>query len=160
MQVNLWILFNLRSFISPNSDPKIVNHAIPSPVSVLESSKKRKDDNTFEKESKKQKPQDPSIQRAIKNKGGEQELCPECKTLHRRAGIDVITCPAYFYSRDYSTKVPRGKIPSSKAWKGIWRLVKHQFVVDGKYFTKDKWQWNGDIQLTPEFLEEVKCVLK
>ena len=43
--------------ISPNSDPKTVNHAIPSPVSVLVSSKKRKDDNTFEKESKKQKPQ-------------------------------------------------------------------------------------------------------
>ena len=105
--------------ISPNSDPKTVNHAIPSPVSVLVSSKKRKDDNTFEKESKKQKPQDPSIRRAIKNKGGEQELCPECKTLHRRAGIDVITCPAYFYSRDYLTNVPRGKIPSSKAWKRI-----------------------------------------
>ena len=62
-----------------------------------------------------------------------------------------------FYSRDYSTKVPRGKIPSYKAWKWIWPVVKHQFVVDGKYFTEDKWKWNGDIQLTPE---EVKSVLK
>ena len=109
--------------ISPNSDPKTVNHAIPSPTS----SKKRKDDNTFEKESKKQKPQGPSIQRAIKGKAGEQELCPECKSLHRKAGIDVITCPAYFYSREYSAKVPRGKVPSSKAWKRIWPLVKHHF---------------------------------
>ena len=136
-------VFNLRSF----SDPKTVNHAIPSPVSVLVSSKKRKDDDTFEKELKKQKSQDTSIQRAIKNNEGEQELCPAGKTLHRKAGIDVFTCPTYCYSRDYSRKVPKGKIPSSKAWKRIWRLIKHQFVVDGKYFTQDKWKWNGDVKL-------------
>lgn len=65
---------------------------------------------------------------------------------HRKAGIDTILCPAYFYSS--SMKIPRGKIPSSKAWNWIQPQVKREIVQDDS-ITKDN--GNGP---TREFLEE------